>query len=478
MTIRLFFYTTLSIFVLHLAACGLDPLGRQEAIARQKQLRDSTVRATTALELGKLLKTDSLVRLFGGRNTTYAKEKIDSLYFFANKELLWQDQITQKPLPALKKLTSELNRAAENGLNPNSYRVKELDELYQQTYLSDTASYDSARIGNMVKLDAMASAAAIVYATDLLRGRIKPTGWDMQYRDAPLAQQLQKAIADSSLTLFFAQTEPKYPTYSAMKKQLASLPDDKIDLARLNMERFRWLPDPEKLGKRYIWVNIPEFFMRVIQDGDTSSSIKVVVGEPKNASPVLANKPLRNVIFSPVWNVPVDIAYEEIEYILKNPAVLIVADVDVWVSGKKVDPRDVDWTNVNRRSVRMRQRPKATNSMGRVKFPFDNNHGVYIHDTPNQYDFGLTTRATSHGCVRVQEPEKLASEMLKGSNWTQAAMRKAMFSGKQQYANLPQNVSVNFVYFTAWARENGTWQYAKDVYGHDKRQLKALKAEL
>lgn len=124
----------------------------------------------------------------------------------------------------------------------------------------------------------------------------------------------------------------------------------------------------------------------------------------------------------------------------------------------------------------MRQRPKATNSMGRIKFPFDNNYGVYIHDTPNQHDFGLTTRATSHGCVRVKEPQILAAEMLKGSKWTKEGMRKAMYSGKQQYANLPEKVSVNFVYFTAWPDSNGQIQYAKDVYGFDKRQLKNLVA--
>lgn len=461
------------------SSCQTNPFSNSKE-EHQKAQRDSITRVLTAQWLGQNLANDSLLKPFSRTNTDYLYKNTKEIYTLTDSTLLWQDLLEQKPYKeTIKSLITTLQQADIQGLQPANYHPQTLDSLLAQAYPTDSAYYDSTRLPKMLQLDLNLTAAALSYTTDLLRGRTKPgANWDMQYRNIPLAEKLLEAVKQQQIPQLIAQVCPQYPAYKQLSQYLADsaqqLPPDQADKIRLNMERFRWLPHPDSLGSRYVWVNIPEFQMYVVQNKDTASTITVVVGEPKNATPAVANKKMHNVIFSPVWNVPIDIAYEEMEYILKNPAVLIVADVDVWVSGKKVDPRDVDWANVNKHSVKMRQRPKATNSMGRVKFPFDNNYGVYIHDTPNQHDFGLKTRATSHGCVRVKEPETLAAEMLKGSKWTKEGMRKAMYSGKQQYANLPQGVSVNFVYFTAWPKANGQIQYAKDVYGYDKRQLKAL----
>jgi murein L,D-transpeptidase YcbB/YkuD len=473
----------------HFAACSLDPLGGNKAADKKRAQRDSTTHAIVAQQINQWLASDSTSKKLTPRNADIVQTALKKLYAANPPTLLWQNPIDQKPNPAAQTLINALPTAHEHALNPQKYRLAALETLYKQTYPSDTAAYDSARIGNMIQLDFALSSAALAYSADLLRGRTKPGGmWDMQYRqDTLLADALQKAIADNTIPDFLARNIPQYPAYQNLQKlwqqyqnasdkgEKTSISDTQADLISLNMERFRWLPQPQDLGNRYVWVNIPEFMMQVMDKQDTINSIVVVVGEPKNATPVVANKKMHNVIFSPVWNIPVDIAYEEMEYILKNPAVLIVADVDVWVSGKKVDPRDVDWASVNKRTVKMRQRPKSTNSMGRVKFPFDNNYGVYIHDTPNQHDFGLKKRATSHGCVRVKEPAALAANLLSGSKWTSDGMKKAMYSGKQQYANLPENVSVNFYYFTAWADAKGNLRTGTDVYGYDRRQLKALK---
>lgn len=482
---RLLFTTIAALLLGYFAACSLDPMGGNK-MDKQRALRDSITRAVVAQQIGQYLQTDSIAKKFTPRNADIVYAELNKLYQLNNHALLWQNMTEQQPSPQIATLLAALPTATKHALNAQKYHLKDLETLYRQTYPTDTARYDSARIGNMIQLDIGLSAAALAYSADLLHGRTKPGGmWDMQYRqDSLMAQQLQKAIADAKLPDFLERNAPQYAAYKGLQNiwlqqsnnnEKSGLSEEQLDRVRLNMERFRWLPSPDMLGNRYIWVNIPEFMMQVVDKQDTINSIVVVVGELKNATPVVANKKMRNVIFSPVWNIPVDIAYEEMEYILKNPAVLIVADVDVWVSGKKVDPRDVDWASVNKRTVKMRQRPKATNSMGRVKFPFDNNYGVYIHDTPNQHDFGLTKRATSHGCVRVKEPAVLATHLLKGSNWTANGMKKAMYSGKQQYANLPERVSVNFYYFTAWADANGKLRTSPDVYGYDRRQLKALK---
>ena len=122
----------------------------------------------------------------------------------------------------------------------------------------------------------------------------------------------------------------------------------------------------------------------------------------------------------------------------------------------------------------MRQRPKKRNSMGKAKFQFSNNHGIYLHDTPNQIDFQARIRNASHGCVRLKNPQRLAEEVLKGGKWAKSNISVAMNSGKEQYAKLPQDVFVHVYYMTTWADDDGLIQFRPDVYGHDRRQLKAL----
>ncbi|MGB0839087.1 MAG: L,D-transpeptidase family protein [Chitinophagales bacterium] len=249
--------------------------------------------------------------------------------------------------------------------------------------------------------------------------------------------------------------------------------EKRVEQIQLNLERYRWLPGD--LGERYVWVNLPEYKIRVFDQGKEVAEIVGVVGAPTTESPILVNKPMKNIIFSPTWTLPTSIAKEEMEYILRNPAVLIVADVDVWVDGKKVsDPRDVDWKNTNLSRVRMRQRPKKTNSMGKAKFMFANGHSIYLHDTPNQQDFKINYRAQSHGCIRVSEPQRLAEVLMQGSDWDAPKIKTAMNSGKERYVNLPTDTKVHLFYLTAWVDDAGTLQFRSDIYGHDRRQLKQL----
>lgn len=260
-------------------------------------------------------------------------------------------------------------------------------------------------------------------------------------------------------------------------KTLAKLntPIEKIiQKIQLNLDRYRFLPPADSMGQRYVWVNIPEYLIRVFKNGEETATITGVVGEPKTATPILVDKPMKNIIFSPTWTIPQSIAREEMEYILRNPAVLIVADVDVFVDGKKVDPRKVNWKEISISRVKMRQRPKRTNSMGRAKFMFSNNYSIYLHDTPNKVDFNNSYRAQSHGCIRVQDPKRLAVELLEGGRWSEGGIKTAMFSGKEQYASLPEPVKVHLVYFTCWVDDNGLLQFARDIYGHDRRQLPQL----
>ena len=62
--------------------------------------------------------------------------------------------------------------------------------------------------------------------------------------------------------------------------------------------------------------------------------------------------------------------------------------------------------------VTVRQLPGEDNALGRLAFMFPNDHAVYLHDTPSQALFDEDMRAFSHGCVRVEDPVRLAELVL------------------------------------------------------------------
>ncbi len=249
--------------------------------------------------------------------------------------------------------------------------------------------------------------------------------------------------------------------------------ESRIQEIKLAMNRYRWTPDYP--GKKYVWVNIPEYKTYVIENDKAIADIISVVGEVNNKTPVMMNKKFLNVILSPSWNLPYSIAQEELEFIRKDPAVLIVTDVDVLLDGKKVSPTSINWHTVDLKRVRLKQRPKKRNAMGQAKFMFQNNHSIFLHDTPNKVDFDSDMRAQSHGCIRVSEPALFAAKLLKGkSGWSMGRIQKAMDSGKEQFIKPPTSIKVHINYLTTWVDKNGELQHREDIYGHDIQQLQRL----
>ena len=108
------------------------------------------------------------------------------------------------------------------------------------------------------------------------------------------------------------------------------------------------------------------------------------------------------------------------------------------------------------------------NSLGLVKFLFPNSYNIYLHDTPTKSLFGETSRAFSHGCIRVMEPAKLAAFLLKNNKeWSAVKINQAMNSGKEQYVTIKNKVPVFIAYFTAFTDRNGLLNFRKDIYSLD-----------
>ncbi len=251
----------------------------------------------------------------------------------------------------------------------------------------------------------------------------------------------------------------------------------RINQVILNMERWRWLP--KKFEPDYLIVNVPEYRLRVFEDGKQALTMRVIVGKTLTATPVFSDK-MEYVVLAPYWNVPYSIIDKELRpRLVANPHYLDRLDMEVVKGyGRKatvVDPTSIDWANVTQANFKytVRRRPGPKNDLGDVKFIFPNSNDIYLHDTPHGELFSQTKRSFSHGCVRVEEPVKLATYLLRNNpNWDLTSIQDTIAGRREKYVTLQQKLPVYLVYFTAWADANGHAHFRDDIYGHDKALAK------
>lgn len=248
--------------------------------------------------------------------------------------------------------------------------------------------------------------------------------------------------------------------------------DDRISQIALNLERWRWLP--RDLGERYVLVNIPEYRLEVWDAGRVPLSMRVVVGKKDTPTPIFADD-MTYIVFAPYWNVPPDIVQKEtLPSVMRDPAFLQRTNMEVVDKhGKVVDPSDVDLDDPG--AYRFRQRPGSSNSLGLVKFMFPNSYNVYLHDTPADSLFARATRSFSHGCVRLEEPVKLAEYVLADQpDWTSDRIEAAMHAPEEHAVKLRKALPVYLGYWTARVAADGILQFRDDLYGIDARQTAML----
>lgn len=240
-----------------------------------------------------------------------------------------------------------------------------------------------------------------------------------------------------------------------------------VDALMINMERWRWLPrelGEPKLGNAYVMLNIPDYNLRVMQNGKQAWTTRVVVGKPNTATPELSET-MKYITVNPTWNVPPSIVYGEyLPALQQDPTVLERM-------GLRLQQRADG-------SVHISQPPGERNALGRIRFNFPNKFLVYQHDTPDKHLFSKDTRAYSHGCMRVQNPDQYA-EVLLGITLPEgkysAAKIRSMYGNSEQNINLPVPLPVHIVYHTAFVNDAGQLELRDDIYGRDQRLLAQFK---
>ncbi|MDR2861631.1 MAG: L,D-transpeptidase family protein [Syntrophobacterales bacterium] len=247
---------------------------------------------------------------------------------------------------------------------------------------------------------------------------------------------------------------------------------ERIHQISMDLERWRWMP---RNLDRYILVDIPDFSMRVIEDGKEVLRMKTIVGKVKNPTPIFSGR-MTIIELNPTWNVPVSIIRKEIVPLTKkDPSYISRQRIKIyqdWRSNaKEISPDSIDWENVNpeKFSYRLVQDPGGHNSLGRVKFLFPNVHDIYMHDTPTRSLFKRTERAFSHGCVRLEHPVDLAEHLLKGNNnWDRQQIQKRIRSGQRTTIILRDPIPVYMTYFLVEIDDSGHPYFRKDLYGYNR----------
>ncbi|MEX1061335.1 MAG: L,D-transpeptidase family protein [Methyloceanibacter sp.] len=256
----------------------------------------------------------------------------------------------------------------------------------------------------------------------------------------------------------------------------------RIKAILVNMERWRWLP--HDLGPFYVTVNIPEFTLRVVEEGKPIHAARVVVGKPDKQTPVISDE-MEEVVFNPYWNVPNSIKMEEIAPYFSqgggffgggwDTSVLQRHGLRIKYGNRDIDPDSIDWSRNDIRNFDLVQPPGPSNVLGRVKFVFPNKHDVYMHDTTQKHLFANAVRAESHGCMRVQNPDQLAELVLAhDKGWSKARVQSTFDAGDDNHVALDQKVPVYITYFTVRVNDDGSLSTFNDLYGHDARMNAAL----
>jgi L,D-transpeptidase YcbB len=243
-----------------------------------------------------------------------------------------------------------------------------------------------------------------------------------------------------------------------------------------NLERLRWLP--QRRPSEHIRINIADYSLVYDRHGVEVLNMDVIVGMPYRRTPVFTET-MKYVVFNPDWSVPRKIAVQDkLPQLRRDPVALAALGYEaapLATPKALVSVTDIDWNEITGFPFRLRQRPGPQNTLGRVKLMLPNPYAVYLHDTSSRELFDRTERSFSSGCIRLSRPLDLAELVLANQpGWTRSRIDAAVASGQTVTAYLKEPVPVYFLYFTAFADNDGRVRYRRDIYDRDGRVIEAL----
>jgi len=342
-------------------------------------------------------------------------------------------------------LMNAVLRAGDHGLAP---------ELFHADLLRSPATLPT------LDRELLLSDAFLTYADALARGAmaIEHRRDDEILTPEPtdVAAALDAAIGSADPAAVIEALAPTTPTYRLLRQALqnsrANIPASSktatthLREIEVNLERERWLP--RRLPADRVWVNVADERLELYRDDRVVFSTRVIVGQDdrRNQSPEFQAS-IERILFNPPWNIPEDIATNEIlpkagqdpNYLARHNMVML--------------PNGV-----------LQQLAGASSGLGQFLFEMPNRFDVYLHDTPSKHLFSRDGRRISHGCIRVENAQQLAALLMQQPL---DAIKQTIATGSTTRSALPKPVPVFVVYETAFAEFDGRLQFRADVYGRD-----------
>ncbi|MFL6734373.1 MAG: L,D-transpeptidase family protein [Sphingomicrobium sp.] len=398
-----------------------------------------------------------------GANYGVADQAVNAFYASRGGAPLWLRNGT-----GARELVSVLQRASLDGYSNGPAIAAQAQAMLARAEAGDAAALASA--------DRLLSSAWVAYVQAL---QTPPAGmtyadqWVTPRRDSA-ATILARTAAAPSLAAYVRSVSNVNPLYAGLR-----------DAAWTSMHANGGQLDPRVLASldrarntpphgRSVMVDTAGAHLYMIEDGRVVDSMKVIVGkaDPSTQTPMLAST-IYYATLNPYWHVSDEMLRSTIArnvldqglgYIKARGYQVMAPDG----SGTLLDPAKVNWRAVaaGRETVRVRQLPGPSNSMGQLKIPFPNGLDLYLHDTPNKALFSQDDRSLSHGCIRLEDAERLG-------RWLLGREPRAASLDPEQNVLLPTPVPIYLTYLTAQVN-SGQLSFVDDSYGRD-RQVAALR---
>jgi murein L,D-transpeptidase YcbB/YkuD len=293
-------------------------------------------------------------------------------------------------------------------------------------------------------------------------------------------ENIVDSLPEEMDTTAFKKVIGKYQTAKKLKatgrinentvKSLNDTEWERYKRIALSLDKYKLMPDT--MPTVYVWVNLPAYYLKVVDSDTVVMQSRVIVGATKTRTPELHSE-ISNFITYPQWTVPYSIVFKEmLPAIQKDVAYLEKQNLIVVDKNDSVlDPEKIDWMKLSKKRFPylIKQREGDDNSLGVLKFNFRNKYAVYLHDTNVRWMFQKTSRALSHGCVRVQDWRELAHFLVRNDTIKYNIDTLASWIVRQEKHVVSgfKRVPLFIRYFTCEGAD-GKVKFYDDIYGEDK----------
>lgn len=354
---------------------------------------------------------------------------------------------------------------APNAFAPEAVALEKLLTQYKE--LADNGGWMPWPMGKVIKAQQNDTRIPVLRQILTVMGDYQPlsgisttsTHYDSEIMDAVKRFQLRHGLNADGVVSKSTQLALAVPVEKRITQILATL------------ERMHTRPQP--MEDKFVLVNLPAYTLFAIEKGTTKLSMRVIIGNRKNHTPMFDNI-ITDVVFNPQWHVPERIARNElVPKLHRQPAYFINAGFVVTRDGEPVDPMQVSPTD---EGFSFRQLAGRSNALGKIKFNIPDSDDIYLHSTASPGLFAKEDRALSHGCIRLEKPRELAHFVMENADWNAKRIDSAYDTSRERDVKV-ESTPVHLVYWDAFVDTAGVAHFYNDVYGKDNAVTAQLHSE-